>query len=156
MEHTIYQGRTSLIKYWFVVGVGSLMVAAGIQLVNSPGAEQTGYFFALPGLFLVGVAYLNTTATSYTVTSRRVIQRKGLFSPRTTEVEISDIRSVQVDQNSTERLFGIGNVGIARAGRPGTEIVFTGIRNPKQVAEMIPGRRRKPAQRGPRARLTQM
>ncbi len=146
MERTIYQGRTSMIKYWFWVGIGTLLVLSGIQLIYSPGAEEKGYFFALPGLFFIGIAYLSVNATSYTVTSTRVTHRKGLFSPQTTEFGISDIQSVRVDQNPNERLFGIGDVTISRAGRRGNEIVFTGIRNPHEVADKIPVRKRLPRQ----------
>ncbi len=157
MEHVIYQGRTSLLKYWILIGLGGLLVLTGTQLINSPGELGTGYLFALPGLLLVGIAYLNSKRTSYTVTSQRVIQHKGLISPRTSEVKVSDIRNVQVNQNSTERLLGIGNVVISIVDRSerisnvvtsiadwsGLEIVFAGIRNPQEVAEMIPGQRRK-------------
>ncbi len=153
MERQIYQGRTSLIKYWYMVGIGTLLLAAGIQLVNSPGAGIKGLYFVVPGLVILGIAFWNVMSTSYTVTSVRVSQRNGLLSPRTLEVGISEIRSVQVSQDSNERLFGIGDVAISKiGGRAGGEVVFVGIRNPQEVADGIPGQRNKRAPRkdGPR------
>ena len=156
MERTIYHGRTSLISYWFLIGLGGFMVLTGIQLVNSPQAQGVGYVFVVPGLLFVVFAYLSVRATSYTVTSQRVIQRKGLLSSRTSEVKVSDIRNVLVNQTSTQRLFGIGNVAISKMGRPGTEIVFSGIRSPQEVADMIPGRRKMIPHRGLGARFTKL
>ena len=154
MERPIYQGRTSLIKYWYLVGPGGLLLAAGIQLINSPGAEDKAPYFMLPGLVLLGVVVLNTMSTTYAVTSLRVTERKGLLSPRTSEIGITDIRSVQVSQTPSERLFGIGDVAIARmGGRVGGEIVFAGIRKPHEVADGIPGQRRRRPERGDGPRL---
>ena len=147
MEKVIYQGHTSWAKYWYLIGMGGLSITAGIQLVNSPGAEESGYYFALPGLLMVGLAYLNVTATRYTVTSQRVIKKKGLVRPQTSEVAVSEIEHVRVKQDSTERLLGIGSVTITTADPSEVEIVFAGVQNPRKIAEMIPGRRAKVAQR---------
>ncbi len=149
----IYQGRTSLIKYWYLIGMGILFVMAGIQLIYSPGAGDTGFFFVLPGLFSVGLACLNVAVASYTVTSRRLIGRKGLLPPRTVEVEISDIQDVQVNQNPTERILGIGNIAVSTPDPSGLKIVFAGIRNPEKVAGMIPERRTKVGNRKERPRV---
>ena len=146
-EQVIYEGHTSWAKYWYLIGMGGLFITAGIQLVNSPGAEDTGYLFAVPGFLLIGTAYLNVKATSYTVTSRRVSQKSGLLSPHTSEVAVSDVEHVRVEQSSTERLLGIGNVTITTTDPSGTEIVFGGVHNPRKVAGMIPGRRPTVAQR---------
>ncbi len=140
-EKVIYEGHTSWAKYWYLLGVGGLFIAAGIQLVNSPGAEDTGYLFGLPGPLLIGIAYLNVMATSYTVTSERVIRKKGLFSPETSEVAISGIEHVLVKQGSTERLLGIGNVVITTTDPSQPEIIFAGVQSPRKVAGMIPGQR---------------
>jgi uncharacterized membrane protein YdbT with pleckstrin-like domain len=146
-EKVIYEGHTSWAKYWYLIGAGGLFIMAGIQLVNSPGAETTGYFFVLPGLLLLGLAYLNVMATRYTVTSRRVIQTRGLFSSETLEVVVSDIEHVLVKQDHTERLLGIGNVAISTTDSSETAILFVGVQSPQKVAGRIPGRRPTVAQR---------
>ncbi|MCP3987407.1 MAG: PH domain-containing protein [bacterium] len=150
MEQTIYRGRTSLIKYWYLVGMGGLMIMTGVQLINSPGAFETGFLFLIPGILFVGAAFLCVRRTSYTVTSQRVIQRTGLFSPRASQVPFSEIRHIQVDQDHTERLLGIGNIVVTATRPTGRKVVFPGIRSPGKVADMIPGRRIKAARPGPR------
>ncbi|MCP5057011.1 MAG: PH domain-containing protein [bacterium] len=140
-EKVIYEGHTSWAKYWYLIGMGGLFIASGIQLVNSPGTNGAGYLFGLPGPLLIGIAYLGVRATSYTVTSERVIRKKGLFSPKTSEVAASDIEHVLVKQGSTERLLGIGNVVITTTDPSQPEIIFAGVQSPRKVAGMIPGRR---------------
>ena len=143
LEGTIYQGRTSLINNAVLICVAVLLILMSSVLfipAETRGAAAGGVLF---GLLLIGGAYLNVYATSYTVTSERVIQRKGLLSRRVSEVEISDIRNVQVNQGITQRIFGIGNVGISTAGQSGVEIVFAGIKRPQPVADMIREQRKK-------------
>ena len=148
MERTIYQGRTSLLKYWHLIGMGALFFMAGVQLIQSPGTGGGGYLFVLPGFLLVGFAYLSVRATSYTVTSQRLIGRKGLLSSRTSELAVSDVHDVQVDQDSTERLLGIGNVVVSAAPPSEEKIVFVGIQKPQEVADKIPGRLMRLPRRG--------
>ncbi len=143
MESTIYQGRTSLINYAVLIALAAILILLSSLLfipAETRGVAAGGVLF---GLLLVGIAYLNVYATSYTVTSERVVQRKGLLSRRVSEVEISDIRNVQVNQGIIQRMFGIGNVGISTAGQSGVEIVFAGIRRPQPVADMIREQRKR-------------
>jgi uncharacterized membrane protein YdbT with pleckstrin-like domain len=143
MEGTIYQGRTSLINYAVLIGFAVIIILMSILLfipAETRGAATGGVLF---GALMIGVAYLNVYATSFTVTSERVIQRKGLLSRRVSEVEVSDIRNVQVNQGIVQRMFGIGNVGISTAGQSGVEIVFSGIKRPQPVADLIREQRKR-------------
>ena len=146
-EKVIYEGHPSWARYWHLIGMGGLLIAAGFQLVNSPGAEDSGYYLALPGILLLGLASFSVTATTYTVTARRVICKKGLFSPQISEMDVSAIEHVRVEQDTTERLLAIGKVTISTADPSETEVVFAGVSNPRRVAALIPGRRSKVAQR---------
>lgn len=143
MEDTIYQGRTSLMNYAVLIGFAVILILMSALLFIAPdtrGAATGGVMF---GALMIGVAYLNVWATSFTVTSERVIQRKGLLSRRVSEVEVSDIRNVQVNQGIIQRMFDIGNVGVSTAGQSGVEIVFSGIKRPQPVADMIREQRKR-------------
>jgi uncharacterized membrane protein YdbT with pleckstrin-like domain len=137
MEDTIYQGRTSLINYAGLLGLAALFILLSSPILVVPEVRGFGIVVMACGALMIAIAYLNVYATSFTVTSERVIQRKGLLSRRVSEVEIADIRNVQVNQGIVQRIFGIGNVGISTAGQAGVEIVFSGIKRPQPVADMI-------------------
>lgn len=89
------------------------------------------------GLVILGIWWLNTKAATLTVTNKRTIQRTGLFSKRTTEVLHRDVRNIEIDQSISQRMFGVGSIGIASAGQSGIEIQFAGIRDPDGVKALI-------------------
>ena len=104
------------------------------------GAALTVLFCA--GLWIAMIC-MSVFATSYQATSERLLQRKGLISRKTSEIEMSDIRNVQVNQNVLQRLLGIGNVGVSTSGQADVEINFVGIRDPQIVADRIRAQRKR-------------
>ena len=89
------------------------------------------------GLVILGIWWLDTKAAMLTVTNKRTIQRKGLFSRKTTEVLHRDVRNIEISQSMSQRMFGVGSIGIASAGQAGIEIQFAGIRDPDGVKALI-------------------
>ena len=89
------------------------------------------------GLVILGIWWLHTKAAMLTITNKRTIQRKGLFSRKTTEVLHRDVRNIEISQSIAQRMFGVGSIGIASAGQAGIEIQFAGIRDPDGVKALI-------------------
>ena len=89
------------------------------------------------GLVILGIWWLNTKAATLTVTNKRTIQRTGLISKKTTEVLHRDVRNIEIDQSISQRMFGVGSIGIASAGQSGIEIQFAGVRDPDGVKALI-------------------
>jgi len=89
------------------------------------------------GLVILGIWWLDTKASTLTVTNKRTIQRTGLFSRKTTEVLHRDVRNIEINQSISQRMFGVGSIGIASAGQAGIEIQFAGIRDPDGVKALI-------------------
>ena len=89
------------------------------------------------GLVILGIWWLHTKAAMLTITNKRTIQRKGLFSRKTTEVLHRDVRNIEISQSMSQRMFGVGSIGIASAGQAGIEIQFAGVRDPDGVKALI-------------------
>ena len=89
------------------------------------------------GLVILAIWWLKTKAAMLTVTNKRIIQRTGLISKKTTEVLHRDVRNIQIDQSVFQRLFGVGSIGISSAGQSGIEIQFTGVRDPDGIKALI-------------------
>jgi uncharacterized membrane protein YdbT with pleckstrin-like domain len=101
-----------------------------------PGAV---YLFALM-CFLVGgalffVGMLRRNATEMAVTSKRVIVKTGVVDRRTTEILLSRIESVAVEEPALGRLFGYGTVIVRGTG--GTPEVFEKIYHPLEFREQV-------------------
>ncbi len=89
------------------------------------------------GLVILAIWWLKTKAAMLTVTNKRIIQRTGLISKKTTEVVHRDVRNIQIDQSVFQRLFGVGSIGISSAGQSGIEILCTGVRDPDGIKALI-------------------
>ena len=93
-------------------------------------------------LFAAGVAELVLTALrryfiSWSITSERVIESKGIFSRHRREMELADIRSVDVERGFMQRAMGLGNIIIASAASADYSIKLDDIPDPEGVAETL-------------------
>lgn len=104
-------------RRWVLSGLATLAFAAGL------------------GGFLVW--WLRVVSTTLTVTSKRLILRRGILAKATTEVRHEDVRNLQVDQSFLQRLLGVGDLYVSSAGQDGIEINAFGIPRPDEVTAII-------------------
>lgn len=133
---------------FLLVGLGvaalaiSLFWERGLVINNqqwaSPAVLQwAGLALTLLGAIWIGIWWLKTRMHELKVTSKRTIQRTGLISRFTTEVQHDDVRNIQVDQNFYQRLVGVGDLAVSSAGQSNLEIRINGIPGPDHVAKVI-------------------
>lgn len=84
-----------------------------------------------------GMIVLARRSTSWSLTSDRLIERRGTFSNRRREMELADVRSIEVLQSFLQRMLGLGDVSIASAASAEFRIRLMNIPNPEEVAEML-------------------
>ncbi len=96
------------------------------------------------GAVIAGIAavywlvwWLQTRFTTLKITNRRTVLRRGLLARETSEVRHRDVRNLQVNQTTLERLLGVGDVAISSAGQDELEISVQGIPNPEKVASIV-------------------
>jgi len=125
--------------------VASFSKPAGGKGTSSSGAIYLGALicFLIGGvLFCVGL--LKRGVTEMAVTNKRVIVKTGIAERRTTEILLSRIESVVVDEPAMGRILGYGTVIVRGTG--GTPEVFQKIQNPlkfrEQVQSQIAGERK--------------
>lgn len=78
-----------------------------------------------------------TRGMALEITNKRTIQRKGLFSRAMSEVLHDHVRNIQVEQSFTDRVLGVGSVGISSSGQDGIEVLVRNIPSPKKVRSVI-------------------
>ena len=86
--------------------------------------------------------WLKVVNTKLTVTNERVTFRAGIFSKSIREIYLSDIRSVQINQQFLQRIFGTGTIEISSAATSEAEIKIDGIPAAYQVKRFIDEYRR--------------
>ncbi|MGD9853833.1 MAG: PH domain-containing protein [Planctomycetaceae bacterium] len=126
-ESILYEAHPAMFRnnpVWFIVCV--LLCAVGV------------------GVILLVIWYLQTLATTLTVTNEQTTLRKGLLSKNTNDIFHENVRNIQVKQTFFQRLMGVGYIGISSSGQSGVEIELNGIPDPDRVKELIDEHRRIP------------
>jgi uncharacterized membrane protein YdbT with pleckstrin-like domain len=71
------------------------------------------------------------------VTTKRSVERRGLFSRATSEVLHADIRNVQIEQSFWQRVWNVGTLSISCAAEHEDEIRMTDVPRPEEVRRII-------------------
>ena len=74
---------------------------------------------------------------NYTITSERLKIITGLLSQRVENFELIRIQDIDLKQNVSERMMGIGDVTIRGADKSDPEIVIRNVKDPEKVYEIM-------------------
>jgi len=114
-------------------------LAAGgiICLITRPGTPLPALVLWVAAAAMLGLAALARRYTSWSLTSDRLIARRGLIASHRREMELADVRSIEVDRGVMQRVLGLGNVTVASAASADFVIRLLNIPDPERVAEML-------------------
>jgi uncharacterized membrane protein YdbT with pleckstrin-like domain len=117
----------SFLLYAWSLGKLSDSLQAALRLVGLACIGAAG------GLIAFGM--MRRSATEMAVTNKRVIVKTGLTERRTTEILLSRIESVVVDEPAMGRILGYGTVIVRGTG--GTPELFEKIQHPLKFREQV-------------------
>ena len=106
-------------------------------LGESRGNGLLGSLLMLGGIALVVLAALARRGTRWSLTSDRLIERRDLFASSHQEMELIDVRSIEVSRSLLQRLLGLGTVTVASAASAEFLIIMSDIRDPEHVADTV-------------------
>lgn len=109
-EKVLYEGRLSAwaLANWIAPGVVMIpFIFAG---------EWWGTTVFCLGVGMMTAALIQMATTEMAVTSERVIAKRGWISRRTTEISLSRVEGVEVNQTINQRLLGYGNILVSGVG----------------------------------------
>ena len=92
---------------------------------------------AVGGSLWVAYAAVRWNATEIAVTSRRVLVKTGLLGRSTTEILLSKIESVAIEETPAGRTLGYGRVMIHGTG--GTPEIFDRVAQPNEFRRQVQG-----------------
>ena len=130
-EQTLWQDNPSqwvYLGHYVLIGIPLLVGCYILSDILPP---------VLIGMPLLIWAILDRKYTVYTVTDRRVIQKRGIIGRHLSEVDLVDIRNVVVKYGVLGRILGFGSVLLGTAAHAGMEIQMSGCRNPEVVRQLI-------------------
>jgi membrane protein YdbS with pleckstrin-like domain len=133
---------TRILPSWWHFARGLMVVAAifavGLYQISAPeGNRRVGLLLVAMSAAILGLVHLARRYTSWSLTSDRLIERHGLLASRRREMELADVRSIEVTRSLMQRILGLGNVGIASAASADFMIRMLDIPDPERVAEIL-------------------
>ena len=130
--HSRISLKPIIINYVFLVIVGFFI---GYGVYDIVVGITTGIIIIVGYLPFVLIAYFGS---EFGVTGKRVISKKGIISRNASEMNLSSIESVNVDQGIIGRILDFGTLKIS--GRGTTTVDFENIDGPVKVRKLIQNR----------------
>ena len=130
-EHVIYKTRL----HWVLFLRPVLVIVAGIALAlvlrpvqDPPWIWMIGAAVVVIGLAWAMVHYVELMTSEFAVTNSRLILKVGLISRYTTELLLTKVETIGVQQGLIGRMFGFGDLTVTGTG--GAREVFRRVRDP--------------------------
>lgn len=127
--------------WWHFIGaiiVGCILIAGGLALqVSHVEVHWLGLLFIGLGVLQLVATALRRKYISWSLTSERVIESKGILARHRREMELADVRSVDVESRFMQRAMGLGNIIVASAASADYAIRLYDIPDPEGVAETL-------------------
>ncbi len=137
-EYALAQFRPSLWYYANGFLFGGVLIAIGaVWLYLKREPIQAGVAVIGVGALTFIVTMIRARTISWSLTSDRLIEKRGLVASRRREMELADIRSVEVNKRVLQRMIGLGDVTIASAASADYAIRLNDIGAPDETAETI-------------------
>ena len=130
-ESVVYKTRL----HWVLFVKPALVLLAGLVLIvvlrpvqDPPWLWMIGGAVALAGLLWGLVHYVELMTSEFAVTTSRLIFKVGLISRYTTELLLSKVESIGVQQGLLGRVLNYGDLTVTGTG--GAREVFRRVRDP--------------------------
>lgn len=145
--HGTYSGK-ALVGWWVAATLVTLLGPAAALAI---GHAAAWWVYLLAVLLLWGWPAVRLVvarlSVEYTLTTQRLIHKRGLLRRVTDRVEVIDIDDVSYSQGPIERLLGIGTIQLLSSDVSDPQLVLRGIDNVQQVATLIDNARREERRR---------
>jgi uncharacterized membrane protein YdbT with pleckstrin-like domain len=141
-EYMLEKINPSMWRYANSMVVGGVLIVGGAivleeTLQKNPKMWPAGFVLMGLGVIAIVNAMIQRRRQSWTVTSDRIFEQRGILATSRREMELADIRSVEVSKRLMQRMLGLGDVTIASAASADFAIHLRDIRDPDGVAETV-------------------
>lgn len=134
-ETRLWKGHSSQwVHFWFYFF--SLLIAAG---VIAAGVLSGGIFFIglVVPFFMVVIRWLITKATTYELTTQRLIKDSGILNRLHDELELYRVKDYTLERSFLERLLGLGTLKILTSDVTNPTVVMRSIPQSQEVREKL-------------------
>lgn len=108
-----------------------------------------GTLLLLIAVIYLGIKWFKRATTVYALTNTRLIRQKGILSTNFDEIQVRQIRGIDVKQTALQRLFGYGTVSLSAESGTQSSLgneVWVGFPKPPKFQELVEGAQERLAQ----------
>jgi uncharacterized membrane protein YdbT with pleckstrin-like domain len=130
-ERVVYRTRLHwvlFVKPVLLILVGAVLAVLLRKVAEPPWLWMVGVAVVLAGLGWWLVHYVELMTSEFAVTSSRLILKVGLISRYTTELLLTKVESIGVQQGLSGRVLNFGDLTVTGTG--GAREVFRRVRDP--------------------------
>jgi uncharacterized membrane protein YdbT with pleckstrin-like domain len=134
-EIKVLEGNPEWTAYLHLLAADCLLLLGALALAFS--YPTWGFYLLIIPVIIFGAIYIARQSNHFTVTDQRIICRSGILARRSVEIDIRDIRTINVTQSLAQRLLGLGGLEFSTASGPVKEAVMIDVKKPEQLKEKI-------------------
>src|SRR6266404_888549 len=101
-------------SYWYYMGqliTGAILTTAGVAIAfKGPQAHVLALALMVIGIVTWAIIPIAHRSVLWRITSDRLMEQRGILATTRREVELQDIRSIEVSRRIRQRLTGLGDV----------------------------------------------
>ncbi|MFZ0658121.1 MAG: PH domain-containing protein [Candidatus Binataceae bacterium] len=141
-EYMLAKIHPSMWRYANTMVVGGVLIIFGAIVLGetfqkNPKMWPAGFVLMGLGVISIANAMIQRRRQSWTVTSDRIFEQRGIIATSRREMELADIRSVEVSKRVMQRMLGLGDVTIASAASADFAIRLLDVTDPDGIAETV-------------------
>ena len=101
------------------------------------------YLFCIPlaffviGILMAGWRYLTIKNNIIKITSQRIIEKKGVLSKTTNELELFRVKDIKLEQPFFLRLVGLSNIVLITSDKTNKIVSINGVKNGEDLKENL-------------------
>ena len=127
------RNRPFLFTLFIILNIAGLV--ATIRL-DQQSFQIIGLVVFLGTVMSLLIWYLKIKSTKVSVTKNDILVERGLLRKNRKELAIAKVRTVEVDQDFIDRIFGVGKIKVFTAGDL-PEIEVEGLPDPNRIRELV-------------------
>ncbi|AFM03739.1 putative membrane protein [Bernardetia litoralis DSM 6794] len=140
-EPTLWNGSPSWLLHlgkiiiWSILGIilPILIIYLWTKGIENPKLDTFFWLTLIASIFIpfgiVAFKIFDTRFINYTLTSERLIIKKGILTRTTDEIELYRVKDIRLIEPFLQRLVGLSVIEIASSDRSNPNLSLAGIRN---------------------------
>jgi uncharacterized membrane protein YdbT with pleckstrin-like domain len=138
-EEIIFQGHPSwrAILGFYLKGLAVAIVLGVIAKLIGQGSGTVFLIILVVLAVTVLIGFVKRVATTYTITTRRLNIKRGIFSREIQETRLERVQNVNYRQSVYQRLMQIGDVDFDTAATDDYNFIFIGVADPADVVHDV-------------------